>query len=490
MVQKLRGMVDILPEGEVDSAQFLKILEITQEVAEWFGYNYIETPILEHEKLFKRSVGESSDIVRKEMYRFSDQSGRSIVLRPEGTAGVVRAFISNRLDRRGGKYRFWYFGPMFRYERPQKGRYREFHQFGVEFFGDPSPFADLETIQMGVEILNRLEVEYRLKVNSLGCPKCAPVYRQQLVKFLETHRERLCKDCQDRIEKNPIRTLDCKNRNCQQILEKAPILTDFLCKECTYHFNRLITGLERLNIPYEIDSRLVRGLDYYTRTAFEFIGVGERVGAQNALIGGGRYDRLVEQLGGKETPAVGFAIGVERIIPLVKKQRERKGIYMGTTLEKGVEFLPLLGELLRQVLYGKFKNKKRDGKGEREDKISKTEKRVKEQADREGKGELEKKLLNRLAIDPTGKKREPVVIEFTPKSLKAHLKSADKGGFRGVALLGERELDAILSIVPEIWKQNMDKKEMSKREIGGKESDKILKREIFQILSTLFLKVL
>jgi histidyl-tRNA synthetase len=384
-IKKLRGMADIVTGGEVDPSQFLKVWDIGREVAEQFGYSYIEPPILEVEGLFSRSVGESSDIVRKEMYTFADKGGRGVALRPEGTAGVVRAFIENRLDRKGGKYRFWYFGPMFRYERPQKGRYRQFHQFGVEFFGEESPLADVEVIQMGAEILDRLGIKYRLKLNSLGCPKCSPNYRRELVQFLEKHRSQLCPDCRERLEKNPIRTLDCKNPNCREILKYAPILPSHLCEECNSHFRQVKEGLERLNIPFEEDPRLVRGLDYYTRTAFEFVGVGEGVGAQNAIIGGGRYDRLVEFLGGKPTPAVGFAVGVERIIPLITTDSKREGVYLGAMVKEGVNLLPLLAHILR-------------------------------------------------------KEGEKVWVEYTPKSLKAHLRSADKRGVKEVGILGEEEL--------------------------------------------------
>ena len=385
MIKKLRGMEDILPGGKLESRKFLKLRDICREEAEKYGFEYIETPILEETTLFKRSVGESSDIVNKEMYNFLDRGGRNICLRPEGTAGVVRAFIENRLDRQGKVYRFWYFGPMFRYERPQKGRYREFHQFGVESFGEGSVYEDVQIIELARKILDRLGVKYRLKINSLGCSQCAPIYRKKLVQFLESNREKLCADCQRRIETNPIRTLDCKNPHCQKVLKNAPTLQENLCSDCQLEFLQLREGLESLNIPFEIDSHLVRGLDYYTKTTFEFIGVGEGVGSQNAIVGGGRYDKLVEYLGGKPTPAVGFAIGVERILELLPEEEGRKGVYLGALLPEGVPKLLEWAQKMRE-------------------------------------------------------KGEKVTIVFKVKSIKQHLRSADKGKFKKVGIVGEDEL--------------------------------------------------
>ncbi|MEO1941507.1 MAG: histidine--tRNA ligase, partial [Campylobacterales bacterium] len=217
-------MEDIWPGGKLESQKFLKLWDICREVAEQYRFQYVETPVLEETALFKRSVGESSDIVNKEMYNFIDKGGRDICLRPEGTAGVVRAFIQQKLDRQPKVYRYWYFGPMFRYERPQKGRYREFHQFGVESFGESSIWEDVQLIEMAHQIFTRLGIGTLLKLNWLGCPECAPQYRERLVEFLEAHRGELCEDCQRRIETNPIRTLDCKEERCQQILVNGPKL--------------------------------------------------------------------------------------------------------------------------------------------------------------------------------------------------------------------------------------------------------------------------
>jgi histidyl-tRNA synthetase len=376
MIKALRGMKDI-----VEDKRFLKIFDTAREVAQNYGYSYIETPILEETRLFKRSVGESSDIVNKEMYEFIDKGGNDVCLRPEGTAGVVRSFIEHKFDRLQTPKRFWYFGPMFRYERPQKGRLREFHQFGIESFGEESVFEDVLIIALASDIFKKLNIDYTLKINSLGCEQCMPNYKEKLISFLEKNKEALCEDCQRRITQNPIRTLDCKNQNCQAILKNAPKITDNLCEKCQKDFEKLQEGLKTLNIPFEIDKHLVRGLDYYTKTTFEFIS--NEIGAQSAICGGGRYDKLVEMLGGKPTPAVGFAIGVERIIDLVKVEENREGIYIGALIEDAIPFiLKKAAELREQKVY----------------------------------------------------------VEPKIKSLKAHLKAADKGNFKKALIVGEDEL--------------------------------------------------
>jgi len=376
MIKALRGMKDIL------EPKFLKIFDTARSVAENYGFNYIETPILEETALFKRSVGEASDIVNKEMYQFIDKGGNDVCLRPEGTAGVVRSFIEHKFDRQQTPKRFWYFGPMFRYERPQKGRFREFHQFGVESFGVGSIYEDINIISMAADIFERLNIEYTLKINSLGCPACMPSYKEKLIKFLEKNKENLCEDCQRRITQNPIRTLDCKNPSCQTILKDAPKITDNLCENCSEDFETLKKGLDNLGINYEVDKNLVRGLDYYTKTTFEFIS--NKIGAQSAIAGGGRYDRLVEFLGGKPTPGVGFAIGIERIMDLVESNEERKGIYMGALVDEALPFI--------------------------------------------------------LKEAKKARKEQKVFVEPNIKSLKAHLKAADKGNYKKAFIVGEDEL--------------------------------------------------
>jgi histidyl-tRNA synthetase len=330
-IQSLRGMKDIIDN---ESELFTYFIDNCTRIAKKYGYNYIETPILEETALFKRSVGESSDIVSKEMYQFTDKGNNDVCLRPEGTAGVVRWFVQNKKDRAGGVNRVYYYGPMFRYERPQKGRLREFHQFGCESFGEVSVYEDATIILMIHEILSFFKIGYKLQLNSLGDQNCMPQYRDKLVEHLKSLT--LCEDCNRRIETNPIRVLDCKNEACQKELKDAPKITDNLCNECDDEFNKLKSILDTNNVAYEIDSNLVRGLDYYTRTAFEF--VSDEIGAQSAIAGGGRYDRLVEFLGGKTTPAVGFAIGIERLLELIKMNETSEDIlYIGAMCEEAID---------------------------------------------------------------------------------------------------------------------------------------------------------
>ena len=327
MIKALRGMNDILDE---QARIYSQILSVCERVARNYGFCLIETPKLEQTALCRRSVGESSDIVGKEMYEFSDKSGESVCLRPEGTAGVVRAFIEKKLDRSGGVHKFYYQGSMFRYERPQKGRLREFHQFGVECFGQSSVYEDASVILMLAQILRELNVAATLKINSLGDEECMPTYKTKLVNFLQERKDRLCEDCQRRIDTNPIRVLDCKNESCQKILAAAPLITENLNDACAAEFAQLQRILTQNGQKFQIDAKLVRGLDYYCKTAFEF--VSSELGAQSAVGGGGRYDRLVEFLGGRKTAGVGFAIGIERIAEILKTReapQEREGIYIG-----------------------------------------------------------------------------------------------------------------------------------------------------------------
>ncbi len=332
MITALRGMKDVYFE---DAKKFEKFLNIAVRIAKNYGFSYIETPILEETGLFKRSVGESSDIVGKEMYRFTDKGGNDVCMRPEGTAGVVRAFIEKKLDRAGGEYRFYYFGPMYRYERPQKGRLRQFHQFGVESFGEAGYLEDASIISMAATIFDALGIKYKLKLNSLGCEKCIPKYKTELVDKLKAMKQELCEDCGRRIETNPMRVFDCKNEACHQLLAPLPRITDALCNECESDFEGVKTALESISITYEIDKNLVRGLDYYTKTAFEFVST--EIGAQSSIAGGGRYDKLVESLEGKATPAVGFAIGIERILDLIPLDEcAREGVYFAPLCDEAV----------------------------------------------------------------------------------------------------------------------------------------------------------
>lgn len=335
MIKALRGMNDILNE----KAQIYKhIVEICESVALNFGYSFIETPKLENTSLFKRSVGESSDIVGKEMYEFTDKGGNDVCLRPEGTAGVVRAFIEHKFDKTSGVKRYFYHGSMFRYERPQKGRLREFHQFGIECFGENSIYEDASVIIIGAKILQKLGIKTTLKINSLGDKNCMPEYKNKLVTFLNNIQDELCEDCKRRIQTNPIRVLDCKVDHCKEVLKNAPLIIDNLSKECESEFKKLQEILTKNGIKFEIDPKLVRGLDYYTKTAFEF--VSDEIGSQSAVLGGGRYDNLVEFLGGKPTYGVGFALGIERIMEILSSKDykiQRKKIYLCALDDKFID---------------------------------------------------------------------------------------------------------------------------------------------------------
>ena len=345
MIQSLRGMNDILSE---DYERFTYFINTATDVAQKYGFHFIETPLLEETALFKRSVGESSDIVGKEMYQFIDKGENDVCLRPEGTAGVVRAFIQKKLDKAGGVHRFFYHGSMFRYERPQKGRLRQFHQFGVESFGIDSVYEDANMIMMVADILKKCGIGYRLQINSLGDNNCMPQYRESLVKFVTACKDEVCEDCIRRLDTNPIRVLDCKNEKCQTLYVNAPKLINNLCEACESDFTKLKNILNMNEIQYEIDTNLVRGLDYYSKTAFEF--VSDDIGSQSAIAGGGRYDRLVEFLDGKPTPAVGFAMGIERLMELIKMpEKIQEGYYIGALDENAVDLVVQLAHKKRRT---------------------------------------------------------------------------------------------------------------------------------------------
>ena len=345
MIQSLRGMNDLFDE---ESQRFTYFIETATSIAKRYGFSFISTPILEETALFKRSVGESSDIVGKEMYQFEDKGSNDVCMRPEGTAGVVRAFIQKKLDKQGGEHRFFYHGPMYRYERPQKGRLRQFHQFGAESFGNSSVLEDTAIILMMRDIFNELKIPFKLIINSLGCKICMPPYKDNLVSFVTAKQADICEDCNRRLDLNPIRVLDCKNDKCQTLYSDAPKLINNLCTECDADFIRLKKLLDKEGMSYTVDTNLVRGLDYYSKTAFEFVADG--IGAQNAIAGGGRYDRLVEFLDGKPTPAVGFAIGLERVMGLLTLPEDtRVGYYFGSLDEEGVDELFTLAQNKRKA---------------------------------------------------------------------------------------------------------------------------------------------
>jgi len=303
-------MRDVYP----DQAQWWQRMEWKlADTLRRYGYGEIRTPMLEPTELFARSIGEETDIVEKEMYTFQDRDGSSLTLRPEGTASVVRSYIENNQWKKEPVSRYYYLGPMFRHERPQKGRFRQFSQVGVELIGSLEPAADVEMIDVMVECIGAIGLkDTSLQLNSLGCAKCRPGYRDSLVSYLQKNRESLCENCQRRLETNPLRVLDCKEEACSHIADGAPKILDVLCENCAGHFQTVRRGLDSLALEYHINHRMVRGLDYYTRTTFELLAAG--LGAQNAVAGGGRYDDLVKMLGGPEIPAIGFAAGLDRIL--------------------------------------------------------------------------------------------------------------------------------------------------------------------------------
>ena len=323
IINVIKGTHDILPQ-EVDKWHILE--ENALKIFSRYGYKEIRTPIFEATELFARGVGDTTDIVNKEMYTF-EKSERSLTLRPENTAGVVRAYIENGMARLSPPVKLWYKGPMFRYERPQKGRQRQFHQVGVEMFGIKEPTADAEVILMAVNYLKSLGLnDLDVEINSLGCPKCREEFKKRLKEVLKPEFDNLCDDCKTRYEKNPLRLLDCKVESCKAIFEKPEIQkviqADYICEECAEHFAKLKTYLDKLNVKYNVNKLLVRGLDYYNRTVFEI--KSNNLGSQNAVCGGGRYDSLVKNLGGDDTPAVGWAMGMERLNSLLPDSEPQK----------------------------------------------------------------------------------------------------------------------------------------------------------------------
>lgn len=314
LTQAIKGVKDIL---QPDARKWQLLEALIRELSAGYGFSEVRTPIIEHTVLFTRSIGATSDIVEKEMYAFRDIGGDEITLRPEGTAGVVRAYVEHKLYASSPVTKVFYMGPMFRRERPQAGRLRQFHQAGVEALGVVEPGIDVEVLALLNEIFVKLDVTgVELQINSLGCRDCRPRYREALREFLMARRDRLCPDCQRRIETNPLRALDCKSEHCKAVTVGAPVMGDYLDEGCLRHFEKVKEGLDDLGIRYAVNQRMVRGLDYYTRTAFEMV-VTDKSGAQNAVAAGGRYDGLVEEIGGPPIPGIGFAIGIERLIMML-----------------------------------------------------------------------------------------------------------------------------------------------------------------------------
>ncbi|MFO7734653.1 MAG: histidine--tRNA ligase [bacterium] len=313
MVKAVKGMNDIFG---TEGYRWQRMEEDIRHIVFSQDFEEIRTPLVEKYELFDRSVGEDSDVVQKEMYDFKDKKGRHIALRPEGTAGIVRAYVEHRMDlEKPGPRKLFYFGPFFRYERPQKGRYRQFHQFGLEIFGDSTAEMDAEMIFTASRIMKHFEIDHDIKINSIGCDSCRPAYREKLKTFFEKHVDELCENCRNRLHTNPLRLIDCKKCEPFKRYDAVPLTTDHICDSCNESFEKLKKSLEIFKVSYKIDPSVVRGLDYYTKTAFEI--TADTDGAHNSIAGGGRYDSLVKELGGPDTPATGFAIGLERLFDLI-----------------------------------------------------------------------------------------------------------------------------------------------------------------------------
>lgn len=316
ITKAIKGTKDVLPK-DVHKNQYIEATAL--DIASKFGYKEIRTPVFEHTELFQRGVGDTTDVVQKEMYTFDDKGGRSITLRPEGTAGAVRSYLENGLCNEALPQKVCYLISCYRYEKPQAGRLREFHQFGVECFGSASPLADAEIIALAKSLFDTLGVkDLSLEINSIGCPTCRAEYHKALKEYFSSRKDELCNTCKSRLDRNPMRILDCKSPICHEIAEGAPVVIDYLCDECKEHFENVQKYLKAQNIEYTINPQIVRGLDYYTKTVFEF--VSNSIGAQGTVCGGGRYDGLVEELGSQHTPSLGFAMGIERLMLLMEAQ--------------------------------------------------------------------------------------------------------------------------------------------------------------------------
>ncbi len=408
-ITALKGFKDI-PPAEVGTWQWLEIK--ARDVFHRFGFAEIKVPVLEKTELFARSIGEATDIVEKEMYTFSDKNGESVTLRPEGTASVLRAFIENGLHALQPVQRLYTIGPMFRHERPQKGRLRQFHQMSVEVLGSNNPFLDAEVMAMAWLLLSELGLSVSLQINSLGCPSCRPAYKEALIDFLAQRQTHICEDCRRRSTTNPLRVLDCKSEHCQAQYTDAPSILAHLCSGCEEHFAATRKGLALLEIPFEVNSFMVRGLDYYTRTTFEL--VTNALGAQSAVGAGGRYDGLVEQLGGpKNMPGIGFALGVERLVLLLNQLN--KDFPEGTEADL---FVAALGEAAAK------------------------------------KGFQLAYLLRRHGLN--------IAMDFEGRSLKSQMKKADKSGARFTLIFGDDELTKAEGLL-----RNMRTKEQETISLAG-----------------------
>lgn len=387
MINIPKGTKDVLPDK---SCKWQYIEETARDVARVYHLREVRTPTFEHTELFARGVGETTDVVNKEMYTFEDKGGRSITLKPEGTSGVARLFIENGLASTPMPVKTYYLTPAFRYERPQAGRLREFHQFGIEVFGSASPQTDAEVIFAASTFLNKLHIDRtQLQINSIGCRVCRSEYNKALKEYFAPHLSEMCETCRSRYNKNPLRMLDCKEENCKKIGAGAPKILDYLCDDCRSHFEKVKSLLSAQGLEYVVNPEIVRGLDYYTKTVFEFVSTD--IGAQGTVCGGGRYDGLIEQLGGSPTPAIGFAAGIERLMLLM----ENTGVPFPEE-QKPILYLAGMDDKTRAKAFSLA-----------------TELRAKG-----------------LCVE----------IDHMERSLKAQFKYADKTGARNVAVIGENEL--------------------------------------------------
>jgi len=399
-----RGTKDILPENV---AGWNYVEQKIRDICARFGYEEIRTPMFEHTELFHRGIGEGTDVVDKEMYTFTDRGGRSITLRPENTASAVRAYLQNKLYGDSSLTKLFYIGSMFRYDRPQAGRMREFHQFGVEALGEANPAVDAEIILLAMEFLKSLGLkDLKLSLNSVGCPSCRPAYRQALQEYFRPHLDELCGDCKDRFERSPLRILDCKADADKEFMTGAPKITDCLCDECREHFEQVQSLLTEAGVEFELDPRLVRGLDYYTKTAFEIKYA--PLGAQSAVAGGGRYDGLIEEMGGNPTPAVGFATGLERVLLALEKQ----GL-LPDTKKQADAFVVALGEAAQKPAF---------------------------------------RLLQQLRSAGL-----TALMDYAGRSMKAQMKQAGKAGARFALILGEDEIKENAVMLKDMEKSQQQK---------------------------------
>jgi histidyl-tRNA synthetase len=387
-LQTLPGMHDILPD---DQKYYQKIAKAVENVANYYSFSKIETPILEMTDVFLKAVGQGTDIVEKEMYTFKTKGGDSVSLRPEGTAPVVRSYIENGMHNLPQPVKLWYMGPFFRYERPQAGRFRQFHQFGFEILGENGASIDGQIIQMSYDILKELSFKNTtIQVNSIGDSECRPYFKKILTSYLKSKKSSLCSDCQRRLKENPLRILDCKEEKCQVVKAGAPQIVDHLCEVCHAHFKQVLEFLDELELPYSINPYLVRGLDYYTKTVFEIVENSHEGESLGSLIGGGRYDNLAKMLGGRDVPACGSAAGIERIVSLMK-QRDVKT----AKVEEPEIFLAQLGQMAKRKSLKLFEEFR--------------------------------------------KAKIPMAESFSKDSLRAQLRSANKMGAKWVLIFGQKE---------------------------------------------------